>query len=105
MTHQDVMAMLKETNLPFAYDHFAEGEAPDPPFLLFLFPASENFSADNIAYVKFKTLHLELYTEKKDPVLEEQIETILETHELFWSKSEVYIDSERLYEILYTLTV
>ena len=33
MKYEDVMAMLTECNLPFAYDHFAEGESPDPPFL------------------------------------------------------------------------
>ena len=30
MTHEDVMQMLAETEIPFAYDHFAEGESPDP---------------------------------------------------------------------------
>lgn len=33
MTHQEVMTMLAEMNLPYAYDHFVEGESPDPPFL------------------------------------------------------------------------
>ena len=44
MTHEEVMQMLSETRIPFAYDHFAEGESPDPPFICFLFPGSENFS-------------------------------------------------------------
>lgn len=26
MTHEDVMQMLAETEIPFAYDHFAEGK-------------------------------------------------------------------------------
>lgn len=39
MTHEDVMQMLAETDIPFAYDHFAEGESPDPPFICFLFPS------------------------------------------------------------------
>jgi hypothetical protein len=33
MKYEDVMTMLTESGLPFAYDHFAEGESPDPPFL------------------------------------------------------------------------
>ena len=37
MTHEDVMQMLAETEIPFAYDHFAEGESPDPPFICFYF--------------------------------------------------------------------
>lgn len=51
MTHEEVMQMLSELDIPFAYDHFAEGESPDPPFICFLFPGSENFSADNVVYM------------------------------------------------------
>ena len=32
MTHNTLMEMLEETALPIAYDHFAEGESPDPPW-------------------------------------------------------------------------
>ena len=41
-----LLQMLKDTRLPFAYDHFAEGEAVDPPFLCYLLPGSHNFAAD-----------------------------------------------------------
>ena len=37
MTKAEVPKMLKEMKVPFAYDHFAEGEAVEPPFLLYLF--------------------------------------------------------------------
>ena len=50
MTYDAIVEMLEEAGLPLAYDHFAEGESPDPPFLVFLFPSSDNFSADGIAY-------------------------------------------------------
>ena len=70
MTHEDVMQMLAETEIPFAYDHFAEGESPDPPFIYFLFPGSENFAADNVVYMEFSNLSIELYTDEKDPELE-----------------------------------
>ena len=46
MTYDETMAMLQAAGLPLAYDHFAEGESPDPPFLVFLFPESENVFAD-----------------------------------------------------------
>ena len=36
MTYQDIVSMAEEAGLPSAYDHFAEGQSPDPPFLLFL---------------------------------------------------------------------
>ena len=105
MSHEDVMAMLSELNIPFAYDHFAEGEAPEPPFICFLFPGSDNFSADNIVYAAFEELHIELYTDEKDPELEDKVESVLTGHEMFWQKTEVWIGSEKLYEVLYRMTV
>ena len=105
MTHEEVMQMLDETKIPYAYHHFAEGESPDPPFICFLFPGSDNFSADNIVYAAFNNLNIELYTDEKNPELEASVEDILTAHELFWNKSEVWIESEKLYEVLYQMTV
>ena len=58
MTYEDVMAMLEETGLPFAYDHFAEGESPDPPFIVFLFPGTENVFADDRVWQKVNDLNI-----------------------------------------------
>ena len=44
---------------------------------------------------------MELNTDKKDPELEEKLEDILTTNEIPWEKSEVWIDSEKMYEVLY----
>ena len=105
MTHEEVMQMLDETKIPYAYHHFAEGESPEPPFICFLFPGSDNFSADNIVYAAFENLNIELYTDEKNPELEAVVEAVLTAHELFWQKSEVWIESEKLYEVLYQMTV
>ena len=100
-----IVAIAKETGLPVAYDHFAEGESPNPPFLVFLFPASNNFSADGKVYVKISRVNFELYTDKKQPNVENQIETVFDRHGLFYDKSEVWIAEERLYEVLYEMEV
>ena len=41
-----VTKILEELGLPFAYDHFAEGESPETPFICYLSPGSDNFAAD-----------------------------------------------------------
>ena len=105
MTYEAVMDLARETELPFAYDHFAEGESPDPPFLLFLFPRSDNFSADGAVYYKIDVLHFELYTDRKMPDIEAQIEAVFDRHGLYYEKSEVWIAEERLYEVLYEMEV
>ena len=105
MTYEEVMAMADETGLPNAYDHFAEGESPDPPFLVFLFPRSDNFMADGKVYQKIDELHFELYTDKKLPDVEAQVEAALDVHGICYEKSEVWISEERLYEVLYSMEV
>lgn len=105
MTHKEVIAMVEEMNIPYAYHHFAEGESPDPPFICFLYPNAVQFGADNIVYHSDKALDIELYTDEKNPDLEEAVEDVLTAHELYFEKSEVWIDSEKLYEVLYTMVV
>lgn len=105
MTHKEVMEMVDEMELPSAYDHFVEGEAPEPPFLVYLYPKANNFSADGRVYFKINQLNIEFYTNLKDVELEEKIEAVLETHGIFYAKSEVWIESECLYEVLYEMEV
>jgi hypothetical protein len=104
MTYDELVTMLEEANLPLAYDHFAEGESPEPPFLIFLSPSSEIFGADNISYAAFPEINVELYTNKKDPELEQRIENIFTRHGIYYLKSETWIESERFFEVLYQIT-
>ena len=60
---EKLVAMLNEIGVPFAYDHFAEGEAPDPPFICYLLPGSDNFAADGQVYYKINEVHIELYSD------------------------------------------
>ena len=99
------MAMMEELKFPFAYDHFVEGESPEPPFVVFLYPGSNHFAADGRVYYKVKRLNIELYTDLKNVELEEQVEAVLDGHGIFYEKSEVWIESENLYEVLYQMEV
>ena len=105
MTHQEVLKMMNDMKLPYAYHHFVEGESPDPPFLVFLYPSSDNFAADGMVYFKVNRLNIELYTDLKDVELEETVEAVLDKHGIFYEKSEVWIESENLYEVLYQMEV
>lgn len=98
----ELLKMLGEMQIPFAYDHFAEGESPDPPFLCYLLPSSNNFSADGRVYFKISEVHIEVYTDLKDLSVEATVEAVLDEHGIFYNKSETWIDSEKLYEVLYT---
>lgn len=97
----ELLKILKETEIPFAYDHFAEGESPQPPFICYLLPRSNNFSADGKVYFKANEVHIELYTDFKDLTVEQKLEAVLDEHGIFYNKSETWIESEKLYEVLY----
>ena len=100
-----LLKIIEDMGLPFAYSHFAEGESPDPPFLVYLFPKNKHFGADGVVFYKNTQIDLELYTDKKDLKLEEKIEEILDREKIYYEKSEVWIESERLYEVLYEFTL
>lgn len=105
MTLTEIATLLRGLGLPLAYHHFAEGEAPDPPFLVYLSPGSDNFAADGRVYFKATQIDIELYTDTKAPALEERLEELLDGAGLFYDKTESFIESERLYEVLYELEV
>lgn len=88
-----------------AYRCFPEGKAPELPFICYLETGSDNFSADNISYLKKKVVSIELYSKNKDIASEEAIESKLDELGLPFEKDETYIQSEKCYEIVYTVEV
>lgn len=105
MTIENLVEMLQKTGIPFAYDHFAEGESPKPPFICYLLPGSNNFAADGKVYFKINQVRIELYTDSKDLAVERKVEMVLDESSIFYNKSEVWIQSEKLYEVLYSFEV
>lgn len=93
--------LLKSTGLPVAYHHFVS--PPAPPYIVYLFSYSSNFGADNRVYSQQPNYQVELYTTEKDPVSEKLIEDLFDEHDIYWEKSETYIESEGLYQVLYEI--
>jgi len=105
MTYQEVAALLSSIGLPTAYDHFEVGNAADPPFICFYFEGSNDLAADNTNFQRIRPLTVELYTDNKDFALEERVEAALNGAGLVYSRSETYIDGERMYEVVYTTDI
>ena len=105
MTIENLVEMLQKTGIPFAYDHFAEGENPEPPFICYLIPGSNNFAADGKVYFRINQVRIELYTDSKDLAVERKVEMVMDESGIFYNKSEVWIQSEKLYEVLYSFEV
>lgn len=101
MTFQQIASMIQGMGLPFTYDSFPNNIAPNPPYIVFNYPQSNDFGADNTNYVSIDTLNIELYTSTKDFALESSIESVLNENGFFYEKSESYIRSENLFQITY----
>lgn len=99
MKIKEVKKLLESTGLPVAYHHFREEK--DLPFLVYCIPDSNNIAADDEVYQKVSLLRVELYTEKKDIATEALIELVLSA--FYYTKSETYIESEKMYEIIYEM--
>ena len=51
MTYEEITAMMQEIGLPCAYHHFAEGESPPPPFVVYLSPGEHTFHALSLIHI------------------------------------------------------
>lgn len=105
MTYSEIKALVSGIGLPYAYDHFAEGECPAPPWIVFLLPGTDNFSADNVTYAEITEVAIELYQDGKYPPNEKLVENVLDAYEIPWEKTEVWISDEKLYEVRYEFNV
>jgi hypothetical protein len=93
--------LLSEAGIPVARAAFLK---PQPtPYIVYLFSHSNNFSADSKVYMKRDNYQVELYTDKKDIALEDKLEGIFDSHGLVYDKTETYLDSEKLTQVIYEI--
>ena len=101
MDEAALFTLLKTLNLPVAYHHFTS--PPSPPYVVYLFAYNTNFGADNKVYDAKKNYQVELYSKAKDLASEKLIEDLLDANDIYWEKTETYIESEGLYQVLYEI--
>lgn len=105
MTFTEIRNIIDTMGFPSTYDFFPNNIAPEPPYVVFNFPQSNDFGADNKNYVSIDVLNIELYTPNKDFESEKQVEAVLEENGFFYEKTEAFIRNEHLYQISYVCEV
>lgn len=103
MTLAELNIRLQHTGLPVAYRAWPEDEAPALPFICYFCTGSASLYADASNYHVWNEVQVELYTALKNPEAEASVEKALSG--LRWKKTEIYIDTERCYQILYEIEV
>lgn len=105
MTYQQISNMIESIGVPYAYYQFPAGTEQPTPFICFYFPDADDFIADNTNYQKIEALMIEVYTDEKDFTLESTTEAVLKEAGLVYSRTESYIDSERMHMTVYETEV
>ena len=103
MTITELNQALKSIGLPLAYHSFKT--APTPPYLVYLFTYSNDMIADNQNYVEISNFQVELYNTKKDPATEKRVEDKLKELESPYTKTETFVESEGLFQVIYLFQV
>lgn len=88
-----------------AYRAFPEEEHVELPVLVYFVSGNDNFAADNVVFSSSTEITVKLYTEIKSPETERLVEALLDQHGLYWEKYETYLDDQKCYEIVYTITI
>lgn len=105
MTYQEVATMVASIGVPYAYYQFPDGTEQLPPFVCFYYANDNDFLADDSNYQKVENLTIELYTDNKDFSLEATIESVLASNGMVWTRSERWIDSERMMMTVYEMDI
>jgi hypothetical protein len=101
MNLNELKTLLEVTGFPVAYFQFIETEnepVPEPPFIVFFVTDSENLFGDDTVIKDIEDVDIELYTDKKDINAENKVKEVLKKNNLPYTTSEVYIESQRLYQ-------
>lgn len=103
MDEAKIRELLNSSGIPFAYHIWKN--PPALPWGVYRFANTSEMYADGILFFAVKQGQIELYTDKKQPEVEQKLEDILTSEGIAFSKSETYIESEQMYQILYEFEV
>ena len=86
----EINTMLGQTGLPKTYYSWPEDDPAHPvpplPYIVWYFPNTDNFAADDRVYSHIEALNIELYTRTKDFETEAAVEAVLAAHGIVWNR-------------------
>ncbi len=98
-----MLGMFRLYGIPIVYMSYPDNCAPELPYAVYYFPQVRAEAADNIRHAGIAEMNIELYTREKDPLTEYTVEKILEKFELVADKSETYLTTEHMFQVLYQM--
>lgn len=106
MTLEELKNILSEA-FPgkVCYRAWKTGTAPDLPWVCYYETGETTEPADNAVYASFLKITIELYTEHKDKAIEAALDSALAGADIVYEKECTHLDSEKMYETIYTMEV
>ena len=81
---EELLSILGETQIPLPMTILQKANR-GPALICYLPPGSNNF-ADGKVYYKISQVNIELYTDRKDPAVEQKLEDALDVASIFITK-------------------
>lgn len=103
MTHKELKKLLEVPGYPVAYYAFKKSKTP--PFLAFVREDNESIPADDSVYASWHNYRVELYTDEKNPDVEEVFENLFKENDIYYDVEETYVESERLHLVIFRIQI
>lgn len=104
MTLEELYTILTATKIPVSYSTLPiDGNAR--PYIVYYQTGVNNFPADGVVYFSAKRVSIVLYSDNRDRTSEGLIETALANAGIYWTKTEDYLDDEKLFSVNYEIEV
>jgi len=103
MSLAELLTVLQSTGIEVAYRQWEK--PPELPYLVYYVDGSSNFGADNVVYNTSLNCIVELYSNKKLISAETLIENAFSLNDLYYEKSESWIEEENLCLVAYSINI
>lgn len=100
-----MLGLFEMSGIPITYYSYPEKHAPDLPYAVYYFPGERPDPADDKQWTGIRELNIELYSREKDFMLEYKVDEILRSYGLIYTKTETYLNTENMFQILYQTEV
>lgn len=104
MTLEELKTALDATHLQVSYSSVPI-ESETKPYIVYWQTGVRNFAADGIAYYSRKTVTIALYSDNRDRTSEGLIEAQLANSGIYWTKTNEFLEDEKIFETIYTIEV
>lgn len=100
---RQLLGQFETYGIPITYYSYPDRHAPELPYAVYYFPDTRPEAADNNNWSEVSTINIEVYTREKDFLLEHTVAGILDLYGLVYTKTEAYINSEHMFQVLYQM--